>query len=64
MTRHTIPAQDVPTPLLVAADLGRITVRRRDAVEASWLFEYPERRAHREAQPEQGALWDAMEGRR
>ena len=64
MSLPPLPAQDIPTPLLVAADLGRITVRRRDVVEASWLFEYPERRAHREAQRHADELRDALEGRR
>lgn len=60
----TIHAHEIPAPLLVAAGLGRITVKRGEQVEDVWLFEYPERRAHREAQPERGALWDAIEGRR
>ena len=62
MNLTTPPVQDIPTPLLVAADLGRITVHRRNVVEAAWLFECPERRVYRESQRQE--LWDALEGRR
>lgn len=58
----TLPAQDLPTELLAAQRLGRITVRRGKAVEASWLFEYPDTRT--EAQRREDELWDALEGRR
>lgn len=37
----TLPAQDLPAELLSASGMGRVTVRRGDAVEASWLFECP-----------------------